>query len=265
MLFRSIIFELKRAIHEKNFKISMLIGGFVVLMDLYTFYMQYKGSEGTILIQAWIGTDFQFAYNSLFYVLLPVIACMSYGGSYYHDMTSGYDKNLLIRSTRKNYILSKGIAVYVSAFLSVVLPLLINLFIAAGLYKNALPERLSFSAAGIIDCNRFPVLFSEKPVLYCLVFILIDGLFAGSLGLFSVAVSRWCRSGFAAIMLPFVIYIITGAIFVNPDGKSMAMMAMLNPVQSYITTYGEMILVYVVLTMACSLVVWLCGRKRDVI
>lgn len=265
MLFRSIIFELKRAIHGKNFKISILIGSFIVLMDLYTFYMQYKDADGIILIQAWIGTDFQFAYNSLFYVLLPVIACMSYGGSYYHDVAGGYDKNLLVKLTRKNYMISKGIAVYVSAFLSVVLPLLVNLFIAAGLYRNDLPERLSFSAAGIIDCNRFPVLFSEKPVLYCLVFILIDGLFAGALGLCSLAFSRWCRSEFAVVMLPFVIYIITGAIFVNSDGKSMAMMAMLNPVQSYITTYGEMILVYLVFTAACSLVVWLCGRRRDVI
>lgn len=265
MLLNSIFFEMKRAIHEKNFVVSLLIGGFVVLMDLYVFYIQYKGSNDMILLQAWIGTDFQFAYNSLFYVLLPVIACLPYAGSYYWDINSGYDKNLLIIVSRKNYIVAKGVAVYISAFGAVVLPLLLNLFLAAGLYRNGFPERLTFSSAGIIDCNMFPILFSEKPILYCLVFIVIDGLFAGALGLCSVAIAKCCRSAFTATVFPFVFYIITGAIMVNSDGTSFAMMAMLNPVQAYISTYGQMLLTYVFVMGLCACVIWILGRKRDVI
>ena len=126
MLLNSIFFEVKRAMHGKNFAVSLLIGCFIALMDLCAFHTQYKGSNDMILLQAWIGTDFQFAYNSLFYVLLPVIACLPYAGSYYWDINSGYDKNILIKVSRKNYIVAKGAAVYISAFAAVVLPLLLS-------------------------------------------------------------------------------------------------------------------------------------------
>lgn len=265
MLLRCVRFELRRAMHEKSFMLSILIGGVVVMMDLYVFFMQYKNSDSTLLIQAWIGTDFQFAYNALFYVLLPVVACLPYGGSYYGDISAGYDKNIMLKTTRGCYMFSKGVAVYISAFSAVVIPLLVNLFLAAGFYKNDLPQRLTFSAAGIIDCNRFPELFSEKPALYCLVFILIDGLFAGLLGLMSLAVTRWCRSTFSATVLPFVFYITTGAIMVKQDGTSFAMMEMLNPMQIYISTYEEMAITYIIFMCACISVLWLCARRRDVI
>ncbi len=64
MLFRAIKFELSRAFRDKYFVISLLIGGIIVTLDIVTFYTQYIEPKNASLIQAWIGTDFAFAYHS---------------------------------------------------------------------------------------------------------------------------------------------------------------------------------------------------------
>lgn len=265
MLFRAIKFELSRAFRDKYFVISLLIGGIIATLDIVTFYTQYIEPKNAILIQAWIGTDFAFAYHSLYYILLPVIACLTYGGSHYMDMSTGYDKNILLRMKRSYYLLSKMIAVFVSAFLSVAIPLLSNLFIVAGIYRNELPERLTFTTAGIIDSQRFPVLFSERPVIYCLLFIMIGGMFGGVLGLISVMVSRWCRSAFSAIMFPFVLYTVTGVLLKNTNGTSYAVQDVIDPLQAYTVNTKVMIIYFVAMFLISVLIIWFGERKRDIL
>ncbi len=265
MFGRIVIFEIKRAFHEINFKLSILIGQMIVLLDLCTFYAKYKNSDSVILLQAWIGTDFQFAYNSLFYILLPLLACMPYAGSYFTDMQSGYEKNILLKIERKKYIVAKMIAVYCSASFCVVVPLLTNLFLLAGLFPDQLPNLLAFNTANIIDYNIFPALFYTRPVGYCLVFILLAGLFAGVFGMISVAISKWCRSSFSVIMFPFVLYIVTDTFFSYQQGNSVAIMEMLNPIQKYIVTYKGLIVNYLVLVIGSFGVAWGVGRKRNVL
>ena len=101
-----IIFELKRAFHGIGMKISLLLGMMVCILDLSLFYFQYGAPNGMILIQAWIGTDYQFAYNSLFYVLMPILACLPYAGSYFTDIDSGYEKNICIRTSRLSFLIA---------------------------------------------------------------------------------------------------------------------------------------------------------------
>ncbi len=173
MLFRAIKFELSRAFRDKYFVISLLIGGIIVTLDIVTFYTQYIEPKNASLIQAWIGTDFAFAYHSLYYILLPVIACLTYGGSYYMDMSTGYDKNILLRMKRSYYLLSKMIAVFVSAFLSVAIPLLANLFIVAGIYRNELPERLTFTTL-VLLIARDSLYFLARDRLYIVFFVYND-------------------------------------------------------------------------------------------
>ncbi len=265
MIKRCVKFELKRAFDSIGTKISLILGSVIVLLDLITFYLQFRSEGDKILIQAWIGTDFQFAYNGLFYIVFPIIACLPYAGSYYDDIFSGYDKNICTRISRTQYMLAKGVAVYISAFVCSVIPLLADLFIAAGLYPNALPNKLDFLSAGIIDCNRFPRLFHEKPSIYCLVFILIGGLFAGALGLVSVAIAKFCKSRFAAVVAPFVVYILTGVIMINETGHSLAVMEMINPLQRCLTSTAQMCIVYLLIVAASVSAIWYFGRKRDIL
>lgn len=238
---RNLRFELKRAFINVNFVVSILIGMLICFADIVLFISSYGITTEHILIQGWIGTNFQFFGNSLYYILLPVIACLPYAGSYFEDMQSGYEKNICVKTSKRYYLMAKNLAVALSGFVSVSLPLALDLFIMAGLYPNWKPEKLTLLCAGIIDINLFAELFNTHPALYALVFILLAGLLGSLLGLMSLAVSRWCRSFFTVTVFPFVIYIILSVVFVSETGENiMSIMEMVNPLQRYITTYGKL-------------------------
>lgn len=245
--------------------ISVGIGIVIGILDLLMFRRVYTTENSASLIQAWIGTDYRFAYNTLFYILLPIIACLPYAGSYYEDMRSGYDKNICIKTSRKAYILSKMSAVFASAFAAVSLSLIINMFVVAGLYPNNKPDRLDFQVAGIIDCQLFPALFSQHPLWYGIVYTLIDGSFGGLLGILSLAVSRLVENKFSAISIPFIMYVITGILFTGTQKGNWSIMEMINPVQN-VTTYGyQMAISYFGVFVVSAFVTWICAVRRDVL
>lgn len=262
---RNIKFEFKRAFSSLGFKISLVMGLVIASADLFFFYMQYGAPGGKSLNQAWIGLDFQFAYNQLFYVLLPVIACLPYAGTYFQDMHTGYDKNICIRSSRKKYIFAKSMAVFSVSFVAVIIPLLLNLFITAGLYPNLLPEKLTWLSAGIMDVNRLSYIFNTNPVCYCIIYIFIDGIIGGLLGMVSLTVSRLCKTMFAVIMFPFVMYITTSMIFQFDDGSCLSLMEIANPVQNYKAGTWSVVLLLSGLFLISALIIWLISRKRDIL
>ena len=257
--------ELYRAFHSRTFLISLLIGLSICILDLVTFCIRFGGSGSKVLLQAWIGTDYQFAYNEMFYVLLPVLACLPYGGSLYTDMKSGYDRNICIKTSRIKYAFAKSAAVFVSAFASVSLPLGLNMFIASGLFPANTPERLEFMSIRVLDRNLFAVTNSEHPVLYCLIFIIIDGLFAGVIALTSLSISKAVRSHFTAVVTPMVFVVILSMILLGDEFGNWSVMDMLNPRQYVTTLWYQMLTVFLVILGINALVIWITSRKRAVI
>ncbi|MCR4670526.1 MAG: hypothetical protein K5643_04965 [Saccharofermentans sp.] len=217
------------------------------------------------LIQAWIGTDYQFAYNEMFYILLPVLACLPYGGSLYTDIKTGYDKNICIKGSRLHYAISKGIATFLSAFFSVAIPLGLNLFIAAGLFSNYSPERLEWMNIGIVDRNMFTTIFISNPAVYCLVYILIDGLFAGAIALTSLSLSKVVKSHFTAVVTPMVLYVLFAMFMEGNDFGNWSVLGMLNPRQYVVTKSWQMITAFLVILFINVFIIWVTSRKRDVL
>ena len=297
---RLIRLEIYRAFHSHTFLVSLIIGCFICASDLIIFCINI---ENAYLHRAWIGTDGTLNINPVFYVLLPIIACLPFGGSLYSDMKTGYDKNICVRSSRFNYALAKGIAVYLSAFISVTLPLGLNLFIAAGLYPNYIPD--GFVA---MSGTRFPnrMLFTElcnyHPALYSLIFICVDGLFAGAIALTSLTISKAVRSQFTAVVTPMVFYIISSTLlFPNDDNVEIgnwsilemlnphpmviyivsstllfpndddpvignwSIMDMVNPSPIVTTLWYQMLTVLFVVLIINIFFIWIFSRKRDVL
>ena len=257
--------ELYRAFHSRTFLISLLIGLSICILDLVTFCIRFGGSGSKVLLQAWIGTDYQFAYNEMFYTVLPILACLPYGGSLYTDMKTGYEKNICIKTSRSQYALAKGIAVFLSAFVSVALPLAMNLFVAAGFFPNFVPERLEFMSIGLRDIQMFTLIYSYHPAIYCVIFILIDALFAGAIALTSLSIARLAKSHFTAVVTPMVIYILSSMLLEGNQNNNWSVLGMLNPRQYLTTRWYQMLIVYLAIFAVNSTIIWITSRKRDVL
>lgn len=259
------LYELKRAVKSRNFVISLIIGIFICFLDILIFRITFKEDSDRILIQAWIGTNYAFAFNSVFYSLMPLIACIPYGASYFSDMRTGYDKNILTRTSRRKYMAAKVSVSFFMGFLAVCIPLLIDLFISAGFYPNLTPEKLTFLSAGIIDRDMFPVLFNSRPLLYILIFIFIDGMFGGLFNIISIAVSKFSGSSFTATVVPFVLYILTGVMMQNFESINLSILELVNPVQRYSADIKLICCLYSGILIVCLGIIMRQGRKRDVI
>lgn len=257
-------FELYRAFHSRTFVISLLIGSVICALDLITFYIMV-GQNGRYLVQAWIGTDYLFAYNQMFYLLLPVLACLPYGGSLYTDIKTGYDKNICVKTSRLNYAFAKSVSVFLSGFVSVCLPLVMNLFIAAGIYSNYKPERLKGISIPLSDIYLFAEIFDKHPAIYCLVYILIDSLFAGAMALTSLSLTVKVRSSFTAVVTPMILFFMFDVLKETQDFGNWTVTEMLNPRQYMHTYWYQMLIVYLVIFTVNVTVITLISKKRDIL
>ncbi len=256
-------FELYRAFHSRSFVISLLLGSVICALDLITFYIMV--GQGRYLVQAWIGTDYLFVYNQMFYYLLPLLACLPYGGSLYTDIKNGYDKNICVKASRLNFVFAKGISVFLSGFVSVCLPLVMNMFIAAGMYSNYIPERLLFDSIGLQNTYMFSLIYSNHPAMYCFVYILVDGLFAGAISLTSLSLTVKVKSSFTAIVTPMVMLLMFDIFVGVKDFGNWSVIAMLNPRQYMHTYWYQLLIVFLVIFAVNVMVIILTARKRDIL
>lgn len=198
-------FEFYRAFRSGGFYVALLLGTALAIGDIVLFHNAFRDTIDTkVVMQTWIGTDYQFVTNSLFYALLPILAALPYAGTYYEDIKTGYLKNILLHTSRRGYYMAKSFVVFVMAAITVMIPLLLDLMAVMTIYPLRMPERLEFLSAGILDVNLFSGLYETNGALYALAFILLDGLFAGLLALVSVCVAERVESMFSAIVIPLL-------------------------------------------------------------
>lgn len=260
------IFEMKRAAGSKEFKISLFIGCLIAILDFIFFCRLNAGSRETHnALEGWLGTDFQFAYNNLFYVLFPIIGALPFGGSYYMDLQSGYIKNICTKVSRKDYYKAKYCSTFLCAVIAVIIPLLFNLFLCMGVYPMRRPEKLIFITACIIDIKLFSRIFNLYPLVYCILFMLIDGLFAGMISVFSICVAEWVESFFSVIAVPFAVYILGGVLLAGGNKGNWSIMQMVNPLQTCTTLEWQLLTCLLTGIIVSILWIFFKGRKKDIL
>lgn len=258
-------FEFSRGIRSRGFLYSLIIGLLLMLAESFCFARVLAPDIRTRVvpvIEAWIGTDYKLAYNQLFYVLLPILAALPFGGSYYDDLQSGYVKNICIKTSRRHYFTAKYLSVFLSAMIAVLIPLLGSMLLCMTFYPMCRAEKLLFLSVGIMDVHFMGYIYHSYPMLYILAYILIDCLAAGMLAVFSICIAEHAKSGFSAITTPFTLYVLLGMVLTSSDVLTWGLIWMLNPTQTYIVR-GCRLALLLGIGIAGS-VLWICkkaGRK----
>lgn len=258
---RMIRFEFYRAFRSRGFYIALFAGLGIAAADILLFYQTFQKELDTkVFFQAWIGTDYQFVMNGLFYILLPVLAALPFAGTYYEDIKSGYLKNILLSTSRRSYYTAKAVVVFTMGAITVMIPLFVDMMAVMTIYPLRAPERLEFLSVGILDANLFSDLYARSTVLYVLVYILFDGMYAGALALFGICVAEHVESLFSTVVLPFAGYIIWSTVMLENYEGRFSMVEMLNPQQRVVSTYLQAAGFFIGL-MAVA-VTWIIGKGR---
>lgn len=76
--------------------------------DFYELYLSRADNENLMitsesLFNRWLALDVASFPTSTFYFMIPLIVVLPYGWSLVSEIRSGYTKNIIVRTTRKNY------------------------------------------------------------------------------------------------------------------------------------------------------------------
>lgn len=218
--------EMKKAFHSSSFKIVLIIAVVIaVICGLFAInvwinneiYVQnahdqawMKGTDVSpeyasyTLYNQWIGMDITSYMSSLFFILLPIFATLSYGWSYQYELKSGYVKNLITRDNKTKYFLVKYFATFSVGFLVAAIPLIINIIVAGQVVPLIDPDP-AYTQYNYIQAGQLGgVLFYEHPMIFMIGKVLLISIFSGLVATLSTALTFVFNNRFAVIFLPFL-------------------------------------------------------------
>ena len=264
--------EIRLALRSKEFWISIAVG--VVLMGVHYFdtilpsvqFIDASIQEGMLphsVFSKWVGASASSFVPSLYFLLIPILASLPFGASFYNDQKSGYLIQMVFQSGRKKYLVSKYTAIFLVGGLAVTLPLLLELYAAA----MTLPSIIPVMAVGYFPWQHgtrlMPYLPYTNPYAYVGVYMVIIFLFAGAMAGISAAVAPVSRNTFIVWIAPFVLIRCVGSIATFLGESRFDPMYFLKPIQfAERISWGSLAISFLVLWLP-SIGVYLWRGSHD--
>ncbi|HBM79807.1 MAG TPA: hypothetical protein DD426_03060 [Clostridiaceae bacterium] len=243
--------EIKKSVMNKFFLIAVIIGfGITVFSALYNIDRYYYDLEtvsrierntgavynptsaGLTIFNCWIGGEGYTLGSSAFFFIFPILVAIPYGWSYCEEKKSGYVRNMAIRSGKAAYYGAKYAAVFLSGGLAMVIPLILNLLLVAAFVPAVTPDPSYCEYYGIWASSLMSMLLYSKPLLYVLIYLIIDFIFCGLISCFSLVVTAFVKNKVVAVLFPFFIMLgldYSQKLFPSSTDPSISPMKFLHP------------------------------------
>lgn len=209
--------ELKKAFKNRFFLTAFCVGMlFSTLSAVYNIqrydYAQemYLMTGGNPMVQSstlynhWIGGEGVSLGSTLFFTLLPMLAAFPYGWSWCMEKKAGYVRMAVTRGGKRNYVLAKACAVFLSGGLTVLIPLAVNFAAVACFVPAILPVVTYMPYYGVYHGTLWSGLFYTHPLVYVLLYLALDFVFAGLLAVAVMSVSVYVKNRVAVMILPYL-------------------------------------------------------------
>jgi ABC-type transport system involved in multi-copper enzyme maturation permease subunit len=221
--------ELKKACCNKIMKFTFIIVMMLVLYHSISAICEYNKFcsyfavdkyttnpmiTSQSLFCSWLGADVTSFPTGVFFFLLPLIAALPNGWSLVTEMNTGYTKNILSRISRRDYLRAKYIASFVSGFVIVSIPLITSIMLLA-LFVPALRMESIYPYGTIGQGCMWSELYYLHPLVYCALYVVLDGVYAGLFSVISVALSFLIKNRIAVLTGPFFIMLFADYIDAN--------------------------------------------------
>lgn len=208
--------EIYRSLRNGGMLISLVIGCAIALVQVIHCQIPAYQMNQTIdfekfpilflytVSDTWIGGSPVYMETFLYFLVLPILAALPFGTSYFTDNKSGFLKGIYMRCSRRQYLTAKYIAGFLSGGIAVTIPILLNLACAVCLLPN-LPAQSVLPHNGIDATNLFYSVYFSKPLLYILIFLCIDFILGGIWACFALAASFVSDYRIIIMLAPFFI------------------------------------------------------------
>jgi hypothetical protein len=207
-----LILNLKQGFLSKRFLLIVLCA---VLINIYHVYFsviknlssQVYSQELMILPLKWIGFE---SIGSFLFLMMPLIAVIAYSDSYFLERKTGFLHGIYTRISKRMYLVTKYIAVFIVGGVSFILPLLLNLFIVGIMLPVGPIANLSTGLFTVAPGDMLYDLYFASPIGYITLYLFIDFLFAGVFAVIALTVSVFVKNIFVVLLAPFLLNVILG-------------------------------------------------------
>ena len=211
--------ELRKSLCNKWFSVALTVGCVLavisvmrnIVLEYYwaeigitfwdTKWMDFSSSS---CFNYWLVVDGIQAATSLFFLLLPLLAALPYAWSYLEESKTGFIALIITRTTKMRYLLSKYLAVFLSGALTITIPIILNFLICACFVPARIPDVFADIHIGIFDVGLWSEVFYTNPLLYVVLYTLLNftasGLWAASV----FALSALTKTRVSLILAPWL-------------------------------------------------------------
>ena len=211
--------EFRRAVKGKGMIISLVIGTLISVAHVIQyiiplaqanatkFFVEYPILSPNNVAESWMGGNPANLEGFLFFLILPLLACMPFGASYFEDYNSGFIKNIYMRVSKKEYLLVKYVVTFLLAGIAVIFPIVVNLICTMMLLPNLVPTA-TYVQNQVNPLVEFYTLFFSHPIGYTLIYFFFIFLMAGIFACIGLVASFWTDYKIIVLISPFLIQLI---------------------------------------------------------
>lgn len=220
-------FELRRCMRGRGTKAALGIAAFLAAGHFLTFCIwwlayQQGGVLGTALeyleetpdtciaypaclYEGFIGGEGYTFWNQLYFYLIPLLAALPFGSSFFRDERTGYLKNIYTRVKKRDFLAAKGIVTLVSGAVSAAAPYVMS-FLFNALYVPAVVPNEVALHSNVIDRMAMSEWYYLKPWLYFGAYLLLIMLCGGAMAVISLLASFVAGNRLVVLVAPFLLY-----------------------------------------------------------
>lgn len=216
--------ELQKAFASSGFIFSIIVGMGFVLSSAYQFYQFNYASfniplalamydngqmfelimEGKSLYTGWIGAEINSSVNTSFFFVLPLLAMLPCGFSLCGEMCSGYTKHIIPKCGRRNYILAKLTAAFVSGGCTATILLAVSVLITALYLPAVAPKVINSMYFPVFHGDIFSGLAYSMPLLFIVCYIGVDFMLCGMFACLPVAAAYAVKKPVYAVLYSYI-------------------------------------------------------------
>jgi hypothetical protein len=255
------ILEMRR---QKQLKLTWLILGIIILDGLWMYISdffwgipRYNPVQNAYI--HWFGCCSWNVQTYWFYFVFSLIVVVPVVFTYGRDLKCGYYNQLIIKAGRKEYIKGKGLQVFGVGFLMVVVSLLFLFMLSFLIYPAVVPDPCG--GFGPDTQSYFCGFYYEHPFIYNIIYILVDGFFAGAIALWACALVNLYKNAFEAAVTPFIVTYVVYTVSNLKGDYSLSAHYFLCPGSGFCNVFSVCIYVFVILS---SVIAWkVTSLKHD--
>lgn len=250
--------EIHKAFYNKFFIMTILIGCAITMLGIFNLMCQMKENDALLLLllkeqnngvifnpaagpradlyHSWIFGE-PFSLGAVLYTFLfPVLLSIPYGWSYCEERSTGYIRNMVVKSGKREFFVAKYIATFLAGGVGVILPLIVNFVMVAMMVPARKPMVRYETIYGVFGGSFLSELFYSHPLVYVCVYLFVDFVFAGLLATLSIMVAMKIRWKWVCVLSPFLICMLLDYLtrFVYVDSnvvyKQISLMYIIHPI-----------------------------------